>query len=438
MSLLSLVSLLYICSISNTLGIIKTCNVTDYGAKGDNKTDNTASIQKAIKECAAASANSNNGDYSLVVLPRLNKGKETVYMSGALWLESNLAFYIEKNVRLLGVPLDSKTVNESYPFIYTRWQGIMNMTHASLLNGGICKNISYNNNKIGDQCKHNWKTLKNVKIYGYGIVDGNGHSGWYNDPYKSTRPCLLNLMWIDGLTIFNITATNSPFWTVHPLFSANILIENITVNTDGPNTDGIDPDSCSNVWITKSYVNTGDDCIAIKSGKDADGRAVGIPSNNITIIDMVFGTGHGISIGSEMSGNVTNVLFANFAMDKTKTGPRIKSQKGRGGMVSNIVYQNITMKDVSTGISVSEYYNSGATGVPPIFKDIVMINVSGSVTGTAGLFECLQEKPCYNITLDNVDFTGYDKPFQCEYAYGHSEGSCSPKSCLNTSYINIQ
>jgi len=308
------------------------------------------------------------------------------------------------------------------------------MTHSSLLNGGICKNLTYDSNAIGDQCKDNWKKLKNVKIFGYGIIDGNGFSGWYNKELSlySIRPCLLNLMWIDGLTIFNITATNSPFWTIHPLFSNNILIDNITVNTDpnSPNTDGIDPDSCSNVIVRNSYVSTGDDCIAIKSGKDADGRAVGIASNNITIIDMMFGYGHGISIGSEMSGNVTNILFANFAMDKTGKGPRIKSQAGRGGMVSDVLYTNITMKNVETGISVSEYYHKDVTGVAPIFKNIAMINVSGSVTGTAGEFECLEAMPCYNITLDNVEFTGYTKPFQCEYAYGKSEGKVEPKSCL--------
>eukprot|EP01084_Bolivina_argentea_P048219 88847_1 len=230
MSLILCLFLLW-CQLTNTLAILKTCNVTDYGAKGDGKTDDTAAVQKAIEDCAAASANSNS-DVSSVVLPRLNDGKETVYMSGALWLESNLEFKIEKDVRLLGVPV-SKNCNESFPFIYTRRGGTMNMTHSSLLNGGICKNLTYNSSVIGDQCKNNWKTLRNVKIYGYGTVDGNGHSGWYNSPYADNRPALLQLMWIDGLTIFNITATNSPFWTVHPLFSNNIWIENITVNTDG-------------------------------------------------------------------------------------------------------------------------------------------------------------------------------------------------------------
>ena len=150
---------------------------------------------------------------------------------------------------------------------------------------------------------------------------------------------------------------------------------------------------------------------------------------------MTFGKGHGISIGSEMSGNVTNVVFENFAMDKTNTGPRIKSQRGRGGMVANITYRDITMKDVGTGISISEYYNSGATGVAPIFKDIYITNVSGSVSKQAGQFLCLPESPCHYIELDNVNFTGYSSGFECEYAHGDAQGICHPKSCLNTTEL---
>eukprot|EP01084_Bolivina_argentea_P174284 301916_1 len=420
-------AIIFICLLQNAFGIIKTCNITDYGAKGDGKTLNTKAIQDAIQDCGKASADSTS-DRSLVILPSLSN-KETTYVSGALWLESNLEFRIDANVRLLGT--DNKS-NTTYPYIYTRRGGTMVMTKASLLNGGICTKINYNSSAIGDQCKDNWKKLKNIKIYGYGIIDGNGHSGWYNNPYSNVRPCLLQLMWIDGLTLFNVTVTNSPFWTVHPLFSNNILIENITVNTDGPNTDGIDPDSCSNVLIQKSFVTSGDDCIAIKSGKDADGRAVGIPSNNITIRDMQFGNGHGISIGSEMSGNVTNILFENFKMDKTERGPRVKSQRGRGGLVANVTYKDISMKGVSTGISVSQYYSSSATGVAPIFRNIYIKNLTGSVTGEAGEFLCLPESPCYNITLDDDDITGYKNGFKCEYAYGTASDT-EPKSCLNTS-----
>ena len=128
---------------------------------------------------------------------------------------------------------------------------------------------------------------------------------------------------------------------MHSLKPKVSVFEWKTFECDPVYLDGIDPDSCSNVLVQDCYVSTGDDCIAIKSGKDADGRAVGIPTNNVTIRNMRFGKGHGISIGYEMSGNVTNVIFENFAMDSTERGPRVKSQRGRGGLVANITYKDI-------------------------------------------------------------------------------------------------
>ena len=192
-----------------TFGI--SCNITDYGAKGDNRTDNTKYIQNAIQDC---SEKSNKNSIGLVILPKLLDA-ETYFISGALFLESNIALYIEKDVTLLGTANKS---NESYPYVYTRRGGIMTMTHSSLLNGGICLNISYNASEIGDQCKE-WKKLEYVTIFGYGTVNGNGHSGWYNEPYSDNRPCLLNLMWIDNLNLFNVTLTNSPFWYIIYLYT---------------------------------------------------------------------------------------------------------------------------------------------------------------------------------------------------------------------------
>ena len=219
--------------------------------------------------------------------------------------------------------------------------------------------------------------------------------------------------------------------TLHPIFSNNILIENITINTDGPNTDGIDPDSCSNVIARNSYITTGDDCIAIKSGKNEDGRAVGIPTDNVLMENLILGYGHGISIGSEMSGNVTNVIFRNLTMHNTENGPRIKSCRGRGGMVKNITYENISINDVSEGIQITQYYDNIQTGIPPIFKDFYISNLTGTVKsgGKAGEFDCLPESPCHDFILMNIDIKNYKESFECEYAYGNAT-NVEPKSCL--------
>eukprot|EP01084_Bolivina_argentea_P263206 445385_1 len=415
--------------------VIKECNIIDYGAKGDGKTDNTKFIQSAIDQCAQASSNVDN-DTSMVVLPYIsnNNGKETVYISGALFLKSNLAFYLDKNVRLLGLPAYSN-INTSYPYIYTRREGTMVMTHSSLINGGICVNLTnYNTSTVGDQCSK-WNKLKNVKIFGDGIIDGNGASGWYNTSnLHDTRPCLVNLMWINNLEIFNISLVNPPFWTLHPIFSNNIFISNISIINDSPNGDGIDPDSCSNMIISDSFITSGDDQIAIKSGKDIDGRAWAIPSNNISIINCVMGNGHGLSIGSEMSGNVTNILFENITISNKwvmKQGPHIKSNADRGGMVANVMFKNIVIENIAvTGISIDEYYGSSKGTFYPIFKNISLINVNITVQkdGSDGVFKCYKQQPCEDIILDNVDVKG-GSSFQCKDAYGNATNT-EPESCL--------
>ena len=155
-------------------GYMKTCNISDYGAKGDNHTDNTQFIQSAIDDCAKAAAGSDSTT-AMVLFPALSS-TESVYLSGAIFLKSNIAVRIDADVRLLGlpVPADLAALNASYPFTYTRREGTMTMTRASLLNGAECLNLTlYNASAIGDQCAE-WSKLRNVKLFGGGIIDGNG------------------------------------------------------------------------------------------------------------------------------------------------------------------------------------------------------------------------------------------------------------------------
>jgi polygalacturonase len=226
-----------------------------------------------------------------------------------------------------------------WPNIYTRRAGLMCNTTASLINGGQCKKMAQNYRPgppytLGDQCE-SWDVLSNVTIRGSGTIDGNGNCGWVNDKeYSRDRPTLLGLGHISYLFLRDLLLTNPPFWTTHILFSENVHVRNVHIDTASPdnvdNADGIDPDSSKNVLIEDCFISSNDDVIAIKSGINEDGRAVGIPSSNITVRNMYFESGHGLSIGSETSGGINDVFITDIQLNGTDRGVRIKSQAGRG------------------------------------------------------------------------------------------------------------
>ena len=160
---------------------------------------------------------------------------------------------------------------------------------------------------------------------------------------------LFNLSIPKNIHIEDITVKNSPFWNINPVYCENVDIIGVTIEAPvpSPNTDGIDPDSCKNVYISKVKIDVGDDCIAIKSGRDLQGRRIGRPTENMLIEDSHMMKGHsGVAIGSEMSGGVKNVTVRNCVFSGTDRGISIKSTRGRGGIVENIHYNNISMIDI--------------------------------------------------------------------------------------------
>jgi len=254
---------------------------------------------------------------------------------------------------------------------------------------------------------------------------------------KYTRGGLIEIMYNKHLVITSITLRNSPFWTVHPYDSEDVEITNVKISapSDSPNTDGIDPDSARNVVISNCDISVGDDNIAIKSGIDYCGRQYNKPSENITISNCVFGSGHGISIGSEMSGGVRNVYFRDSVIKGTQSGPRIKTQRGRGGIVENIYYNNITISGsgVTNGIFITMLYDKGANPqtnatATPIFRNIHITDVHGNCTN-AGQLVCLPEAPCKGFTLNNVNLAYSKAAFECSNVAGTAT-NVKPSVCF--------
>jgi polygalacturonase len=203
-----------------------------------------------------------------------------------------------------------------------------------------------------------------------------------------------------------------------PTDCEDVLIDGITIHAPerAANTDGIDPSNCRNVKITRCLIDTGDDNVAIKSGKKIKGREFGC--ENIEVTDCIFKHGHGMSIGSEEVGGVRNVTVRNCTFENTDKGLRIESRRGRGGIVENISYTDITMTNVHPAISIMAYYQDGThskypkndpaqpvTATTPIFRNIRISHLTATSTTDAGLIVGLPESLVENVVLENLDIT---------------------------------
>jgi hypothetical protein len=395
----------------------KLCNITDtpYNAKGDGKTNWTSVIQKAINDCGDLPGGG-------TVLFPANSGS---FVTGALWLASNLTFRVEENAVLLG---SSSKEEWNSPVVYTRRECVMMDAHAGFLNAGRC--VEKKAPLVGwDDCK-TWTKLENVAIEGKGTLDANAQ-GWLSG--GRDRPMMLDLLWVDGLTIKDLKIRRPGFWTVHPTFSNNVRLTGLDILTTGHNTDGIDPDSCWNVYIGGNTFSTGDDCIAIKSGRDWSGIMVNISTENVLAESNIFKLGHGVSIGSETSGWVRNVTIRDSVLDGTNTAVRIKSCRGRGGGVENVLYENMR-GTVGEAVQLTlDYEKHGPTNntATPVIRNIRVHNLT--ITATKQYLTCdgLSDSAISGIELSELTVTGKIKKQDCAYCSGVIATDVSPVPCIN-------
>lgn len=221
------------------------------------------------------------------------------------------------------------------------------------------------------------------------------------------RPSFLQLIHCEHVVLRDFQIQDGPQWTIHPVYCHHVQVQGVRIVTHGPNTDGINPDSCEDVLIENCTFDTGDDCIAVNSGLNEDGWRVNRPCRQVEICGCRFLGGHAaVAIGSGMSGGVENVKIHDCTIRNTERGIRIKSMPGRGGYVRNVACWNMTMEQVrEEGIQVSMNYGS-STAVPvsrkaPVFSDIAFhnIRISGARTGVE---LCgLRESPI-EVELDEV------------------------------------
>jgi polygalacturonase len=230
------------------------------------------------------------------------------------------------------------------------------------------------------------------------------------------RPQFVQPYRCENVLIEGVTIINSPMWILNPVLCTNVTINKVTVTSDGPNNDGCDPESCKNVLIKDCYFNTGDDCIAIKSGRNADGRRINIPSENIIVQGCTMANGHGgVVIGSEISGGVRNVFAENCKMSSPELDRalRIKTNTARGGVIENIYMRNVEVGQVKEQVFIATMFYEDTGRYMPVVRNIEMRNVKVKQGGKTGiLLEGYKESPIDNIRLIDVEINNANVPYK--------------------------
>lgn len=374
-------------------------DITKYGAKGDSVTLNTSSIQKAIDACTPGGT---------VLIP------EGIFLSGALILKSDMTLYIEKG----GVLKGSTNIADYYPIIPTRFEGWRVESFSSLITAG----------KLDESGKI---YVNNLAIRGEGkISGGDSKLGKAMSAAKGIRSrgrliCLMNCKNVD---IQGLIIEKTPCWTIHYTYCQNVSIHDLDITSTASNGDGIDPDSSIDSYIFNCSFSTGDDCIAIKSGKNPEGNVVDKPTENVWITNCDFISGHSLAIGSEMSGGVKNVLVRDCQIGNLRHGLQIKGSKERGGYVENIVVKDCDLQQIK--IITSFTYNNDGAASPnmPVFRDMKFSNLNMTKADTI---------------LPVISMEGFDNPehFTRNIVLKNIElpenSSVWLKNCENISFENV-
>jgi polygalacturonase len=353
--------------------------ITQFGAVADGRTDCTAALAKAVDACAGAGG-------GRVMVPA---GE---FLTGPIHLKNNVELHLDPDATL-----KFNTNPEAYlPAVFTRFEGMECYNYSPLIYGFGLTNVAVTGAGTldGQADETTWLAWKGRKG---GTRNQNAArkrlDQMNNDgvPVEQRRfgegdflrPDFIQFNRCRNVLIEGVKIRRSPMWEIHPLLCTNVIVRGVDILSHGANNDGCDPESCCDVLIEKCRFDTGDDCIAIKSGRNRDGRRVGVPAQNIIIRGCTMCDGHGgTTIGSEISGGCSNVFVENCEMSSSNLTCvlRLKSNALRGGVLQDIFMRNVNVGCVSDSVLQIDFlYEEGARGgFNPVAQNIVMENIKAA------------------------------------------------------------
>jgi len=390
--------------------------ITKFGAKANETTDSTEAFRKAIATCNSAGG-------GRVVVPA------GTFVTGAIHLKSNVNLHVSAGATIKF----SKNPGDYLPVVFTRWEGTELMNYSPFIYAFEQTNIAITGEGTLDgqsgndswwpwngRANYGWKqgdpnqradraALQNMGEQGVPVNQRVFGAGHYLRP-QFIQPYRCKNVLIEGVRIIN-----SPMWEIHPVLCTNVTVSGVKISSRGPNNDGCDPESCTDILIENCDFDTGDDCIAIKSGRNGDGRRLNAPTQNIIIRGCRMRDGHGgITVGSEISGGVRNLFAEKCRLDSPNLDHalRVKNNATRGGLLENFYFRDIEVGQVAHAVITIDFnYEEGAKGnFTPILRNYSVERlVSGKSKHVADV-QGLANAPIYDLRLDNCTFNNAAEP----------------------------
>jgi polygalacturonase len=398
--------------------------ITQFGAVADGTKDCSEALARAIARCHAA------GGGRVVVPPGL-------FSTGPIHLQSNVNLHVAPGATLRFLPDPCRYL----PVVYTRWEGTECLNYSPSVYAYEQDNIAITGGGTLDgqaDCEHWWpwtgrancgwskgqpsQASAHSALMAMGEKDVPLNQRKFGEGYF-LRPSFIQPVRGKNILIEGVTILNSPMYEINPVMCSNLTVRRVKIASHGPNNDGCDPDSCVDMLIENCVFDTGDDCIAIKSGRNRDGRRLAKPSENIVVRNCRMKDGHGgVTIGSEMSGGVRNVYAEHCVMDSPHLNEafRLKTNAMRGGIIENVFFRNITIGEIADAIlQIDFYYEEGPRGPEhPVVRNIDIRNVTCREAKYAVYARGFADAPIRNIHIEHCTFENLSRQNVVENVQG--------------------